>query len=322
MMFGMSASLMAQTAEPQHVSSFVESHVASIPSVPTQDISRPARQQGSIETLTYTAHRRGKTMTKRAQVYVPYGYKAKDKKVKYDVLYLMHGGGDNTTSFLTPPRNWFALRDVLDHLIEEGRMRPILVVCPTFYDDDQNIGANRMEDATAMTREFHTELQNDLIPVVETKYNTYLKGTDSLAVTRSRDHRAFGGFSMGALTTWYQLAYGVNAVRTYIPLSGDIWVYDAQGKKQDARTSAEWINGMLEKSPFAHDFQVYGYTGTEDIAGNPMKAVVEALGQYAPLFRYRTPDANLYFAMRENGEHFYGHINEYLYLALPVIFKP
>ena len=201
-------------------------------------------------------------------------------------------------------------------------MRPILVVCPTFYDDDQNIGANRMEDATAMTREFHTELQNDLIPVVETKYNTYLKGTDSLAVTRSRDHRAFGGFSMGALTTWYQLAYGVNAVRTFIPLSGDIWVYDAQGKKQDARTSAEWVNGMLEKSPFAHDFQVYGYTGTKDIAGNPMKAVVEALGQYAPLFRYRTPDANLYFAMRENGEHFYGHINEYLYLALPVIFKP
>lgn len=322
MMFGLSASLMAQTAEPQHVSPFVESHVASIPSVPTQDISRPARQKGRIETLTYTVHRRGKTMTKRVQVYVPYGYKAKDKKVKYDVLYLMHGGGDNTTSFLTPPRNWFALRDVLDHLIEEGRMRPILVVCPTFYDDDQNIGANRMEDATAMTREFHTELQNDLIPVVETKYNTYLKGTDSLAVTRSRDHRAFGGFSMGALTTWYQLAYGVNAVRTYIPLSGDIWVYDAQGKKQDARTSAEWINGMLEKSPFAHDFQVYGYTGTKDIAGNPMKAVVEALGQYAPLFRYRTPDANLYFAMRENGEHFYGHINEYLYLALPIIFKP
>lgn len=298
-----------------------ESSILPIPPVPTQEISQPARQQGRIETITYTAHRHGQTMTKRAQVYVPFGYKAKDKKTKYNVLYLMHGGGDNTTSFLTPPQNWFALRNVLDHLIEEGKMRPILVVCPTFYDDDQNIGANRMEDATAMTRNFHTELQNDLIPVVEKKYNTHLEGTDSVAVTRSREHRAFGGFSMGALATWYQLAYGVNAVKTFIPLSGDIWVYDAQGKKQDAHTAAEWINGMLEKSPFAHDFEVYGYTGTKDLAGNPMKSVVEALDKYAPLFRYNTPDANLRFAMRQNGEHFYGHINEYLYLALPLIYK-
>lgn len=300
-----------------------EATIQPIPQLQDYDrINQPATQQGRIETITYRAHRHGQTMTKRAQVYTPYGYKAKDKKTKYDVLYLMHGGGDNVTSFLTPPNNWFALRNVLDHLIQEGRMRPIIVVCPTFYDDDQNIGANRMDDATAMTRNFHTELQNDLIPVVENAYNTYLEGRDSLAVTKSRNHRAYGGFSMGALSTWYQLAYGVNAVRTFIPLSGDIWVYDAQGKKQDAQTAAEWINGMVEKSPFAHDFEVYGYTGTKDVAGNPMKGVIEALDQYAPLFRYNTPDANLRFAMRQNGEHFYGHINEYLYLALPTIFAP
>lgn len=299
-----------------------ESTIKPIPPVNTGEISKPAAKQGKIETFTYTAHRGGKTMQKHARVYLPYGYKAKDKKTKYDVLYLMHGGGDKTTSFLTPPNNWFALKDVLDHLIEEGKMRPIIVVTPTFYDDDENIGANRMDDATAMTRNFHTELQNDLIPTVEKAYNTYLEGTDSVAVTKSRDHRAYGGFSMGALSTWYQLAYGINAVKTFIPLSGDIWVYDKDGKKQDARTAAEWINGMIEKSPFAHDFEVYGYTGTKDVAGNPMKGVIEALDKYAPLFRYNTPDANLHYAMRQNGEHFYGHINEYLYLALPQIFKP
>lgn len=300
-----------------------ESTIKPIPSLSNYDeVNQPAPKQGKIETITYTAHRGGKTMQKRAQVYTPYGYKAKDKKTKYDVLYLMHGGGDNTTSFLTPPNNWFALKNVLDHLIGEGKMRPIIVVTPTFYDDDQNIGANRMDDATAMTRNFHTELQNDLIPVVETAYNTYLEGKDSIAVTKSRDHRAYGGFSMGALSTWFQLAYGINAVKTYIPLSGDIWVYDKEGKKQDAKTAAEWINGMVEKSPFANDFEVYGYTGTKDLAGNPMKGVVEALDKYAPLFRYNTPDANLRFAMRQNGEHFYGHINEYLYLALPLIYAP
>ncbi len=297
-----------------------ESTIKPIMPVP-DEIRKPCAKQGKIETFNYTAHRSGKTMKKRAQVYLPYGYKAKDKKTKYDVLYLMHGGGDNTTSFLTPPNNWFALRDVLDHLIAEGKMRPIIVVCPTFYDDDQNIGANRMDDATAMTRNFHTELQNDLIPTVEKAYNTYLEGTDSVAVSKSREHRAYGGFSMGALSTWYQLAYGVNAVKTFIPLSGDIWTYDAEGKKQDAKASAEWINGLLEKNPYGKDFEVYGYTGTKDVAGNPMKGVVEALDKYAPMFRYNTPDANLRFSMKQDGEHFYGHINEYLYWALPLIYK-
>lgn len=292
------------------------------PIMPIPDaVRKPNARQGKIEEFKYTAHRNGKTMQKHARVYTPYGYKAKDKKTKYDVLYLMHGGGDKTTSFLTPPQDWLQLRNILDNLIAEGKMRPIIVVTPTFYDDDENIGANKMDDATAMTRNFHTELQNDLIPTVEKAYNTYLAGIDSAAVTASRDHRAYGGFSMGALSTWFQLAYGVNAVKTFLPLSGDLWVYNDKGEKQSPEVAAKWLNSQLETSPFANDFQVYGYTGTKDIAGTPQKNLVEALHKYAPLFRYSTPDANLRFAMRKDGEHFYGHINEYLYWALQEIYK-
>ena len=297
-----------------------ESTIQNLQPIP-DEVRKPNAKQGKIEEFKYMAHKNGRTFQKHARVYTPYGYKTKDKKTKYDVLYLMHGGGDKTTSFLTPPQDWLPLRNILDNLIAEGKMRPIIVVCPTFYDDDENIGANNMGDAIALTRDFHTELQNDLIPTVEKKYNTYLEGTDSIAVTKSRDHRAYGGFSMGALSTWYQLAYGVNAVKHFLPLSGDIWAYNEKGEKQDAKFAAEWMNSMLEKSPFAHDFEVYGYTGTKDIAGNPEKATVEALHKYAPLFRYATPDANLRFSMKKDGEHFYGHINEYLYYALPLIYK-
>ena len=297
-----------------------ESTIQNLQPIP-DEVRKPNAKQGKIEEFKYMAHKNGRTFQKHARVYTPYGYKAKDKKTKYDVLYLMHGGGDKTTSFLTPPKDWLPLRNILDNLIAEGKMRPIIVVCPTFYDDDENIGANNMGDAIALTRDFHTELQNDLIPTVEKKYNTYLEGTDSIAVTKSRDHRAYGGFSMGALSTWYQLAYGVNAVKHFLPLSGDIWAYNEKGEKQDAKFAAQWMNSMLEKSPFAHDFEVYGYTGTKDIAGNPEKATVEALHKYAPLFRYATPDANLRFSMKKDGEHFYGHINEYLYYALPLIYK-
>jgi len=310
-----SASSFAQTAGADFAST-----IKAIQPIPDA-IRQPASKQGKIEEFTYTAHSNGKTLKKHARVYLPYNYNANDKKTKYDVLYLMHGGGDKTTSFLTPPQDWLPLRQVLDHLIAEGKMRPIIVVTPTFYDDDENIGSNGMNDGIARTRNFHTELQNDLIPTVEKAYNTYLEGTDSIAITRTRDHRAYGGFSMGALSTWFQLAYGVNAVKTFIPLSGDLWVYNDKGERQDSKFAAEWINAQLASTPFAKDFEVYGYTGTKDIAGNPQKNLVEALSKYAPLFRYNTPDANLRFEMKEGGEHFYGHINEYLYWALPVIYK-
>ncbi len=297
-----------------------ESTIQPIQPIPN-DYRQPAAHQGTIEEFKYTAHKDGKTLQKHARVYLPYGYKAKDKKTKYDVLYLMHGGGDKTTSFLTPPKDWLPLRNILDHLIADGKMKPIIVVCPTFYDDDENIGSNGMNDGIARTRDFHIELQNDLIPTVENAYNTYLQGKDSIAVTKSRDHRAYGGFSMGALSTWFQLAYGVNAVKHFLPLSGDLWVYNDKGEKQEPKVAAQWINKQLEASPFVNDFQVYGYTGTEDLAGNPQKNLTEALHKYAPVFRYATPDANLRFAMKKGGQHYYGDINEYLYWALPLIYK-
>lgn len=298
-----------------------EETVGKVQPIP-EAIWKPAEKKGKIEEFHYTAVRNGQKMDKRAQVYVPYGYNPKDKKTRYNVVYLMHGGGDNTTSFLTPPNDWLPLAQVLDHLIEDGKMAPVLVVCPTFYNDDKNIGANRMDDATKQCRDFHIELQNYLIPTVELKYNTYLQGkTDSIAIAKTREHRAFGGFSMGALCTWYQLAYGISAVRNYLPLSGDIWTYDAEGKKQDAYKSAEWMNQQVSTSGYGDDFQVYGYSGTKDMAGDPEKKVIGELRQFAPTFRYGGPNENIRFSMKEGGQHFYGDINQYLYYALPLIWK-
>ena len=92
----------------------------------------PATKQGKMEEFNYSANMNGKIVKKRAQIYLPYGYDKDDKTKKYNVLYLIHGGGDNSTSFITQTNDWFRLIDVLDHLIEDGAMDPILVVCPTF----------------------------------------------------------------------------------------------------------------------------------------------------------------------------------------------
>ncbi|MCF0198778.1 MAG: DUF3237 family protein [Bacteroidaceae bacterium] len=292
--------------------------VAPIPGIPDA-IRQPAQKQGRIETVWYDTERNGKKLHKHARVYVPYGYNKRDKKKRYNVIYLMHGGGDNSLSFLTPPQNWLPLSQVLDHLIAEGQMEPVLVVTPTFYDDDENIGVNRMEHAIDLTRHFHWELEHSLIPVVERQYNTYLQKTDSASIAATRGHRAFGGFSMGALTTWFQLAYGNDVVRNFLPLSGDCWVYNEKNEKQPADVAAAWLVKQLEASPVGKDFQIYGYSGTDDIAGTPQTQLVEALSKHPEMFHYGQPDENLRFSLRQGGQHFYGHINEYLYHALPLI---
>lgn len=279
-----------------------------VPPIP-DDVRQPAAQQGTIETFNYKA---GK-LKKHARVYVPYGYDKSDKQKKYNVVYLMHGGGDNTTSFLTPPQDWLRLKDVLDHLIADGKMDPVLVVCPTFYDDDEHIGQNRMQDAVAQTRNFNKELRKYLIPAVEKAYSTHYNGR----VDESRDHRAFGGFSMGALCTWYQLADDVAAISRFLPLSGDLWVYDEAGQKQDAETAARWLGDQLKDSPYKNDFRVLGYSGSEDIAGTPQQNLVRALYSATALFDSK----NLTFAMKPGGQHYYGDINQYLYRALPLLWE-
>lgn len=317
--------------------------VDDVPPLPAA-VREPAAQQGTVETFTYLARRDARTFSKHAHVYLPHGYDARDRRTRYDVVYLMHGGGDNSTSFFSDPRSPLPLTQVLDHLIATGQMDPVIVVTPTFYDDDQHIGANsrssesrrkaslsdgrvataekqqlnRMDDAVALTRRFHQELLHDLIPAVERHYRTHLTAPDSASIVATRQHRAFGGFSMGALCTWYQLAYGSDVVSRFLPLSGDCWVYDEQGTKQDAYAAAAWLSQQLLRAPYGRDIAVHAYSGTEDIAGTPERDLVHALDGTAP-FRYHQPDANLHFAMKQGGVHYYGDINEYLYHALPLL---
>lgn len=278
------------------------------------EVRKPANKQGKIEVFTYTAKSsKGEDITKKARVYLPYGYKANDKKTKYNVLYLMHGGGDNSKSFLMPPLDWLPLAQVLDHLIAEGKMKPIIVVTPTFYDDDENQGGNSMQDAIKATEEFHKELRTYLAPKVEAAYNTYFEGN----LEKSRQHRAYGGFSMGALSTWNELAFGINEVQTFLPLSGDMWVFNENGERKSFDEAAVWLNEKIAGSAYAKDFRVLAYTGTRDIAGTPEKNMIISLLAYAPLFTKE----NVSFQMKQGGEHFYGHINEYLYHALPLLWK-
>lgn len=185
---------------------------AHIPDVPYQipaDYYAAASKQGTLERLEYTTYEsfsyeeRTRQLTKTAYVYLPYGY-SEDRQ--YNVFYLMHGGWANETTYLGTPENPNVFKNVADHAIQDGRMEPVIIVCPTYNNENPN-DSDDYGLALRLTDNYHNELLNDLIPAVEGKYSTYAAGTSPEELERSRDHRAFCGFSMGSVTTWHTFEY-------------------------------------------------------------------------------------------------------------------
>lgn len=164
--------------------------------VPTMYDGVESSEPGTLEELVYDTRAYGtdgRAVQKRALVYLPYGY---DETQQYNILYLMHGTGDDENYWLsTHGYN----KTMLDRMIELGAIEPLIVVTPTFYvEDDFRSGDTTLDP---LTFSFKEELRNDLMPLVEAKYSTYAETADDAGFAASRDHRAFAGLSRGSVTT-------------------------------------------------------------------------------------------------------------------------
>ena len=168
--------------------------------VPEKYDSGENTEPGTVEELIYDTKAYatdGRAVQKRALVYLPYGY---DKEKQYNILYLMHGTGDDENYWLkTHAYN----KVMLDRLIAQGEINPLIVVTPTFYVED-----DCKENLDALTFSFREELRNDLMPSVESRYATYAESIDPEGFRKSRDHRAFAGLSRGAVTTCHSAFCG------------------------------------------------------------------------------------------------------------------
>ena len=213
---------------------------------------------------------------KKLYVYLPYGY---DPATQYNILYLMHGGGDSQEYWLgkdkelTGGRPVFGAttQNVLDNMIKDGLCDPLIVVGPTFYSvvegleisDEQvaafaaEIGENNFTRAEDLyTWFFRYELRNDIIPLVETAYSTFAGGdvsTENLVATR--EHRAYAGLSMGSITSAHSILMGCTDIIAYV------------GSWSGLRTNFELFKKTMEEN-FA-EYPVlcwYNGEGVEDIA--------------------------------------------------------
>lgn len=189
-------------------------------------------------------------------------------------------------------------------MMENGDCAPTIVVSPSYVDADP------------YCRTLPTELVNDLIPVVETRYRTYLASPDREGIEASRSHRAIGGFSMGGVTTWYALAETLNAFKYYMPMSGDCWSLGAfAGMNQPQRTTG-YLAGIVRQSPYANDFYIWAASGTSDSAYSEILVQVRAMSSIADVFGLD----HMTFHEKDGARHEFRPTVEYVYNALPYFF--
>ncbi len=275
-----------------------------------------SRYHGRVEMLEYDTYdafsyeQKDKPLKKKACIYLPYGY---DERKKYNVLYLMHGGGGYEGTFLLGDdgsRNekykCIGFKNIIDHGIEDGKIDPLIIVCPTYNNEDIN-DSHHFGRAIELTRHYPRELVNDLIPAVEQKYSSYAMSTDKDGLMKSRDHRAFGGFSMGAVTTWRVFDSCLDCFRFFIPVSGNLG--DGQMHEEAVKRS-----GYSKE-----DFFIFTVTGSEDFArDNLRKQIINMGNEYSDTFKIAdTMDrGNIVYREVEGAYHDYRFANQYIYNAL------
>lgn len=131
---------------------------------------------GTVRAHTYLSKSLGRL--RELQVYTPPGYD-QHPDLRYPVLYLQHGSGDNQATWTVHGKaHW-----ILDNLLAAGRARPMIVVMMDGHAAPAGGGPGAQNNTTL----FERDLREDVIPLVESGYR----------VQADAAHRALVGLSMG-----------------------------------------------------------------------------------------------------------------------------
>jgi len=154
--------------------------------VPGSILDRRAVPHGDLLTVTY--HSRALNSERQVYIWTPPGYRGKGQVLP--VLYFYHGFGDTGLSAIQQLR----LPEIMDNLLAEGKIKPMLVVVPdTETDITQAIAENYPPKDRRKTfyplnaKAADRELIDDIIPLVDGRFN----------VRNDAAGRAIAGLSQG-----------------------------------------------------------------------------------------------------------------------------
>jgi enterochelin esterase family protein len=170
---------------------------------------------------------------RHAMVYLPPGYDTR-AKMRYPVLYLQHGGGEDETGWIKQGHANF----ILDNLIASGNAKPMIVVMGYGYarragQVDSAIAGRpfgspeMMKAMQEMAQVFEDDLTQALIPYIDANFRTIA----------DREHRAMAGLSMGGMQT-FQVTFDHLDLFSYIGgFSGAGGLQMVNAQKPDMKTA-------------------------------------------------------------------------------------
>ena len=269
-------------------------------------------QSGTVTRLDYDSKdyvRDGAAITKTAYVYTPYGYDENDEETRYNIVYLMHGWGGHAGEYF----EYSSTKNLFDHLIENGDIPPVIIVSATFYNENSNTD---FSGSIAEFRQFHRDFEENLMRAVEGQFHTYAKSASDEDLKASRNHRAFGGFSLGSVTTWLQFCYDTDYIRYFLPMSGSCWYYGTYGDFQIER-NVDFIEQLVKDNDLERKgYFIYHAVGTQDAVKSQSIDMAEEMLERSDVF---TPEHYM-FHLKDGGYHDFDAVQEYLYNALPLFF--
>ena len=148
---------------------------------------------GTVSKVWYPSATAG--FDRRLTVYTPAGYE-NNPKMKYPVLYVLHGIGGDEDAWVTQGR----ATQILDNLIARGKAKPMIVV---FTNGNISQEAAPLENSMDYTRPT-MQLPQTMEGTFETSFPEIVKFIDSRYRTiAKKESRAICGLSMGGFHTLY-----------------------------------------------------------------------------------------------------------------------
>ena len=192
-------------------------------------------------------------MFRHALVYTPPGYDTQTK-VRYPVLYLQHGGGEDETGWTRQGHANF----ILDNLVASGSSKPMIVVMANGYARRAGVpppdltgkpfgSPEMMRAMQEMAQAFEDDMTQALIPFIDANFRT----------VADRDHRAMAGLSMGGMQA-FQVTLDRLDLFSYIGgFSGAAGPLVLGNEKLDAKTAfhGALADPVCETGPPALDWR-------------------------------------------------------------------
>ena len=194
---------------------------------------------------------------RRMHIWTPPGYETSKKKLP--VLYLIHGGGDNDASWPSVgAAGW-----ILDNLLAEGKMVPMIVVMPN----------GTITNVPNEVPPFAEDMVTDIIPFVEANY----------PVKTDKDSRAIAGLSMGGMETM-EVAFPHYDMFSWVWVMSASFSPGADPKAEAARLGLYENAAKMNKS---FKLMVFSQGGPADIAYQNLKNTLKEVDAAGLKYEYK-----------------------------------